>query len=212
MHRIDHETAVNGLFTEGNQLDNVPATRITDDWMNAVQEEIVAVILAAGLALNKANNGQLLAAIQVLATQAVVADYERTSDTVIGAASTVRLDLSSEVADTNDAVVTGASWLWTCKKAGWYWVNFRGRLSSWTAGATLFYIDPVINNNSQWAAGNHIRALNMMSGLTTNSVYFRDQLYLHFDLDDEMYFNAYNGAGSPFTLSHAKAQIVFDKV
>jgi hypothetical protein len=64
MHRIDHPTAAPGnLFTEGDPLSGTPATVVTDDWANAVQEEIVALIEGAGLTLNKASNTQLLTAI-----------------------------------------------------------------------------------------------------------------------------------------------------
>lgn len=65
MHRIDGDGAtVTGQWTEGNPSTGVPATELTADWMNAVQNEIENVIVTgAGAALNKANNAQLLAAI-----------------------------------------------------------------------------------------------------------------------------------------------------
>ncbi|MBD9362897.1 glycine-rich domain-containing protein [Methylomonas fluvii] len=43
---------------------NQPPTEITVAWLNAIQEEIVAVILAAGLPLVKADSTQLLQAIK----------------------------------------------------------------------------------------------------------------------------------------------------
>lgn len=67
MHRIDGPGAAPGnLFTEGNPGTGVPATDVTDDWCNAVQEEICAVVTGAGLFLNKPDNTQLLAAITKL--------------------------------------------------------------------------------------------------------------------------------------------------
>ena len=67
-HRIDHVTAApGGLFTEGNPATGTPATRVTDDWLNdTVQEEICGVIEADGITLDKANNKQLLQAINRL--------------------------------------------------------------------------------------------------------------------------------------------------
>lgn len=76
MFRIDHATSVavmpaplaagaGGYFSRPSPGGDVP-TVVTTDWCNAVQEEIVGVILGAGLALNKADNGQLLEAIQSL--------------------------------------------------------------------------------------------------------------------------------------------------
>lgn len=75
MFRIDHTTAVAvmpapgtpgtpGFFTEGDPVGGIPATVVTQAWANAIQEEIVSVILSAGLSLNKTTNAQLLAAIQ----------------------------------------------------------------------------------------------------------------------------------------------------
>ncbi|WVR18281.1 tail collar domain [Bordetella phage PY223] len=67
MHKIDHPTATpGGLFTIGDPVGAVPATVVTEDWLNAVQGELVAVIEGAGLALDKPDNAQLLAAIQAL--------------------------------------------------------------------------------------------------------------------------------------------------
>ena len=63
MHRIDHETATSdNKFTEGNPTVPIPATVVTDDWLNAVQEEIAGAIEASGQTLDKSNNNQLAAA------------------------------------------------------------------------------------------------------------------------------------------------------
>ncbi|MTI13373.1 hypothetical protein [Sansalvadorimonas verongulae] len=54
MHRIDGEGATNdNRFTSGNPQSGVPATVITADWLNAVQEEIVNVIGANNLQKGK---------------------------------------------------------------------------------------------------------------------------------------------------------------
>jgi len=72
MHRIDGPGATeDNRFTDGNPASGIPPTIVTDDWANAVQEEIVAVITAAGLTLNKAYNGQLKDAIEALIVGAV---------------------------------------------------------------------------------------------------------------------------------------------
>lgn len=71
MHRIDGPGAAPGnLFREGDPAVGTPATTVTDDWCNAVQEELCNAIAGAGLALNKADNAQLLAAFQQLAMPA----------------------------------------------------------------------------------------------------------------------------------------------
>lgn len=68
MHKIDTATATpSNTFTVGSRATGVPATVIGEDWPNAVQGELVAAIEGAGLALNKADNTQLLQAIEILA-------------------------------------------------------------------------------------------------------------------------------------------------
>ena len=74
MHRIDGPAAApGGSFTEGDPNVGTAATVMTDDWANAVQEEIVAVIAAAGIGLSMPSNVQLLAALGVLIYRAVPA-------------------------------------------------------------------------------------------------------------------------------------------
>lgn len=82
MFRIDDVTAANalptpgaagtpGYFTEGNPGLGIPATKVTGDWLNMVQEEISNVVTGAGLAPDKANFSQLLLAVQTLVGSAV---------------------------------------------------------------------------------------------------------------------------------------------
>lgn len=64
MHRTEGSNNSGNLFTDGP-----PATCVEEDWLNAVQEEICAVIEGAGLTLLTAGTdtrSQLLAAIQSL--------------------------------------------------------------------------------------------------------------------------------------------------
>lgn len=82
MHLIDHPTAApGGLFTEGDPVSGTPATIVTGDWLNAVQLELANAIQGAGLTLNKANNAQLLAAIQALI--AATGPAWRTGDVIL---------------------------------------------------------------------------------------------------------------------------------
>lgn len=67
MHRIDGEGATSdGKFTEGNPATGSVATTVTADWCNAIQEEIINVLAAAGITPTKADNTQLRQAIQSL--------------------------------------------------------------------------------------------------------------------------------------------------
>ena len=65
MHRIDGAGATpDNRFTEGSPQAGVPATVVTADWLNSVQEELVAVIGAEKL--NKGKTSQLIGAINDL--------------------------------------------------------------------------------------------------------------------------------------------------
>ncbi|WP_395391509.1 hypothetical protein WBP07_12745 [Novosphingobium sp. BL-8A] len=77
MFRIDNASAVSalpaalaagtpGYFGRGDPSTGKIPTILTADWANMVQEELVAVIAAAGIALDKTNRAQLLAALGVL--------------------------------------------------------------------------------------------------------------------------------------------------
>jgi len=64
MHRIDAPGfAVGNLFTEGNPSLNIPATEVSDDWLNDVQEEIALFIETRGITLVKGTQTQLTSAI-----------------------------------------------------------------------------------------------------------------------------------------------------
>ncbi len=67
MQRIqgDHATEDN-RFTEGNPASGVPATVVTEDWLNNVQEEIIAVIAAAEIDLDGEDQTQLLQALAIM--------------------------------------------------------------------------------------------------------------------------------------------------
>lgn len=72
MHRIDTAYAtVANLFTEGNPAVGEPATRISDDWLNDLQEELCNVIESAGITLAKGTRTQLLSALTRLTSERV---------------------------------------------------------------------------------------------------------------------------------------------
>ena len=68
MHKIDstHATAQGG-FTGGNPNTGIPATELTPEWCQAVQDEIINVVTGAGSTPNKKANNQLVSAILVFA-------------------------------------------------------------------------------------------------------------------------------------------------
>ncbi|WP_422491676.1 hypothetical protein [Endozoicomonas sp. ALE010] len=65
MHRIDGDGATSdNRFTSGNPQAGIPATVITPEWLNSIQEELVSVIGAEKL--DKSLSNQLLIAINRL--------------------------------------------------------------------------------------------------------------------------------------------------
>jgi len=68
MFRIDSDGAtVGNRFTEGDPGTAVPATVVSDEWLNNVQEEIIKPIEEMGLTLDKLQEGQLWEALLELA-------------------------------------------------------------------------------------------------------------------------------------------------
>ncbi len=74
MFKIDTVGSVNGAFVEENPATGQQPTIVSADWLNAYQSELIAVLEAAGISPSKANNAQLLAAINAL-IESRVGDY-----------------------------------------------------------------------------------------------------------------------------------------
>ncbi|MDH4745813.1 hypothetical protein OMP43_17445 [Sphingomonas sp. CBMAI 2297] len=95
MQRIDGPTAspslpdpsavsgTPGYFTGGDPSVPTPPTIVSPDWLNMIQEEIVAVILASGAALSKTNRTQLRDAIQALVAAGGVT-FASAAETIAG--------------------------------------------------------------------------------------------------------------------------------
>lgn len=77
MFRIDHTTAAAerptpetagtpGFFTGGDPVGGVPATVVTADFMNMIQEELISILTAASITPSKTAINQLLTALQSL--------------------------------------------------------------------------------------------------------------------------------------------------
>lgn len=63
--------ATTGFFQKGDPGTGTEATQVSADWLNAVQEELLNTIRAAGLSPSKTNRTQLLTAIQSLSLSSV---------------------------------------------------------------------------------------------------------------------------------------------
>lgn len=76
-----------GEWTEGNPAAGAAATLLKADWLNTIQREIIAVVLAAGLTLNKNDDSQLSKAVRALI--AAEADSKISSTPQMGYAGAV---------------------------------------------------------------------------------------------------------------------------
>lgn len=88
MHRIDGAGATSdNRFTDGDPASATAATVVTDDWLNAVQEEIVSVIsdpaVTPAIALDKTKTNQLVTAIKRIISASAIA-YSQATETVLG--------------------------------------------------------------------------------------------------------------------------------
>jgi hypothetical protein len=69
MHRIDGPGAtVDNKFTDGDPVGGVQATIVTDDWLNDVQENIMAVLAASGVTPTKGRAADLMDSIRASTT------------------------------------------------------------------------------------------------------------------------------------------------
>lgn len=66
MHRIDGPGHNNNKFTDGNPANGIPATVVTAEFMNDIQENIVHIIEIARTGMNKGDKTNLFDAIQRL--------------------------------------------------------------------------------------------------------------------------------------------------
>lgn len=118
MHRVDTSTAATqlpandpvgtpGFFTKGNPATATPATVPGQDWFNAVQEELIAILTAAGVApdTDKLAFDQVITSLQLLfAAKAVEGDLASHAAAAAPhsghAAKAVEGDLANHVAAT----------------------------------------------------------------------------------------------------------------
>ncbi|BDD90857.1 hypothetical protein PanNE5_02970 [Pandoraea sp. NE5] len=83
MFRIDDATAATalpapeaagteGYFTEGNPTAGTPATNVRGSWLNMIQEELRAIVVAGGLTPSKTTYNQVLSAIKRIGQNTIV--------------------------------------------------------------------------------------------------------------------------------------------
>lgn len=102
---------LNGKFTDGNPLLGIPASRDPASWANAVTDEMINVIQAAGLVPMENNHGQLLAAINTLINALKLTAPQFDSDASLATTEFVQRALGNFAGEANitaDTVLTPA--------------------------------------------------------------------------------------------------------
>ena len=66
MHRIDSDGHENNRFVDEDANQAIQGTTLAADWLNALQEELINILIAAEIDPNKASNDQLALAFQLL--------------------------------------------------------------------------------------------------------------------------------------------------
>ncbi|MBI0533254.1 gp53-like domain-containing protein [Sphingomonas sp. TX0522] len=93
-----------GYFTGGDPSVPTPPTDVPVDWLNMIQEELVAIVAAAGISLSKADRGQVLAAIRALIASGGIA-FASNPEAVAGAINNRALSPQSGAALVADRIL-----------------------------------------------------------------------------------------------------------
>ena len=113
MHRIDGPGAtIDNKFTEGNPATPTPATTVTGDWLNDVQEELMSILVAAGITPVKGVQNQLLQAIRsanVFQTAAKMDNTTKAATTEFVLAEGDRLSAATGVNISTNTTLTDAN-------------------------------------------------------------------------------------------------------
>lgn len=100
MHRIDGPGAtVDNRFTDGDPVGGIQATIVTDDWANDVQEELMSVLAAAGIAPVKGTQDQLLKSIRKVSA-GIVGQSRNLKASVTAATATVAFTADEIILET----------------------------------------------------------------------------------------------------------------
>jgi uncharacterized membrane protein len=104
------EVGFNGFFSTGDAEGGVNGTVVPAWWLNEVQESLVAVVLAGGQALGKAQYDSLLAAIRnVVENHPAVTDAVGKADTAFNDAAAALTQANSAAANASSALATAGT-------------------------------------------------------------------------------------------------------
>lgn len=139
--------AVAGYFTEGDPGTGTLPTTVSADWLNTVQEEMLAVIEGAGLTASKTNAGQLLSAILALTGLSAAPATVSTTDATVTDLATVAVaeNKSYIIEATVSAKNTDGSERYSAKVIGSFYRATGGNVTQ--DGSTSMIFE---NNTGDW--------------------------------------------------------------
>ena len=166
MHRVDASGATAGnLFTNGDPVNAIPATRLEEAWHNDIQEEVCNTIEDAGITLVKGTQTQLRDSIIAISEREAlhaIGEYIMLSDDLAGAKT---LDVNRYIKLTKDLTGVG---LYNENKLGGQATVVSGEQTFYTAiitdaaspmfGEVIKLINSTIDNNSGLTAPTVISA------------------------------------------------------
>jgi len=122
-----------GYFTEGDPTSGTPATTVSADFLNMVQEEMMAVVVAGGVTPSKTTRNQVLTALQALFPSIAAIfgvgqsyhDLTTATGPLARAVNTTYTNSTGRMIEVQVAMTTSA--------AGWYTWTVDG-LTMWGAG------------------------------------------------------------------------------
>ncbi|HEX7853884.1 MAG TPA: hypothetical protein VF503_09330, partial [Sphingobium sp.] len=196
MFRIDHTTAASalpapevagtpGYFSEGDVIAGQPATIVTGDWLNMVQEELVALVLAGGGIPNKSNRSQVRDALLTIFAAKTGATF--TGNVTVQGTGSATLGPNGDIVISRAGGTTGVLFFGL---GGNRFLNFDGT-NYVLAGAEL-YCGP--GNALAWNAGNDGAGSGLDAGL------FAGQLPSYYtDITSRLGYAPANKAGDTFS-------------
>lgn len=210
MHRVDASGATAGnLFTNGDPVNAIPATRLEEAWHNDIQEEVCNTIEDAGITLVKGTQTQLRDSIIAISEREAlhaIGEYIMLSDDLAGAKT---LDVNRYIKLTKDLTGVG---LYNENKLGGQATVVSGEQTFYTAiitdaaspmfGEVIKLINSTIDNNSGLTAPTVISA-SETSGLIRHNRFQGFQINVGARLDAgsgaTRYQHEFGGTTLPYT-------------
>jgi hypothetical protein len=198
-------------FSNGNPGAGIRATNVEQDWLNRVQNELLNVLVAAGITPSKASDAQVAAAIAVIAKAAILA-----SD---GAGSGYDADLLDGLHASAFAQLSGATFSGPVRRDGFFYFDLAPNpIINFDANDYLFYNRT--SNRWDFAVGDVGQFAILSSGIVSARVGFdaggnvvwhaaNDGLGSGLDADTTRGYVPANKAGDTFTGPFGRDSLFF---